>query len=155
MSSIALELSNLSVGRSASDASPLLGEKASGSLVWQLASAVSVRAFGYDPHSFRFTPGRTPMSTVPEVIAAVATYYAVIFGGRIFMADRKPFRPKAVFCAYNLALTTVSAILLVLTLSEAIPMVLRKGAFYSICNDSAWTQELEFLYYVCQRMERV
>lgn len=40
----------------------------------------------------RWIPGQSPISTTPQVVAAVAVYLAVIFGGQALMRGSKPYR---------------------------------------------------------------
>lgn len=52
------------------------------------------------------------------------------------------------FQIHNLLLTLVSGALLVLMLENVIPILYHHGLLYAICNNGAWTQPLELLYYL-------
>ena len=85
--------------------------------------------------------GKTPLSTLPELVAAIATYLAVIFGGRELMKNRPAFTSsiKIPFLVHNLALTFGSGLLLALILEEIVPIWRRNGFYYAICGEGAWT----------------
>ncbi|CCF59057.1 hypothetical protein KAFR_0G00240 [Kazachstania africana CBS 2517] len=100
------------------------------------------------PNEFEFVPGKLPLSTLPEVLAAIATYYIVIFGGRAVLSNSEPFKLNGIFQLHNLLLTSGSFILLVLIAEQAIPVIARHGFYYAICDIGAWTPQLVFLYYV-------
>ncbi|AGO10887.1 AaceriAFR624Wp [[Ashbya] aceris (nom. inval.)] len=100
------------------------------------------------PHEFRFIPGQLPLSELPQVLAAIATYYVVIFGGRALLQRSEPFKLNALFQLHNLFLTTVSLGILVLMVEQLVPIIARQGLFYAICNIGAWTQPMVTLYYM-------
>ncbi|KAJ9118283.1 hypothetical protein QFC22_004194 [Naganishia vaughanmartiniae] len=100
--------------------------------------------------SYRFShwvPGQTPLSTQKEVVAAIVTYLVIIFGGRELMKNRAPFKLQFLFRLHNFFLSAGSAVLLALMLEEIVPMYLKNGAFYSICNTRAFTPRL-ISYYI-------
>lgn len=101
------------------------------------------------PSKFQFVAGEVPLSTGSPVLAAIATYYLVIFGGDfIFKKFKiKPFVLNGPFQVHNVILTTASLSLLLLMAEQIIPMIYKYGLYYAICNENAWTQELEVLYY--------
>ncbi|KAF9913858.1 hypothetical protein BX616_009441 [Lobosporangium transversale] len=98
--------------------------------------------------SFAFQEGVTPFSTSNEVIVWTITYLVVIFGGRELMRNQEPFKLKHLFILHNFLLTVASGALLLLFIENLVPMVARHGLFYAICDDDAWTQRLELLYYL-------
>ncbi|KAI9319237.1 GNS1/SUR4 family-domain-containing protein [Dichotomocladium elegans] len=94
---------------------------------------------GESAANFSFTPGKTPLSTTPEVI----------FGGQWLLKDAsRPINPKFVFRMHNLLLTIVSAALLALLLEQIVPQLVRHGLTYTICSPYGWTQKHEVLYYL-------
>ncbi|KAG0254669.1 hypothetical protein DFQ27_006719 [Actinomortierella ambigua] len=105
-------------------------------------------ATGKSVDSFRFTEGVTPLSTHYEVAMWTITYFVVIFGGRQIMKNQDAFKLKNLFIIHNFLLTTASAALLALFIENLVPILARHGLFYAICNQSAWTQRLELLYYL-------
>ncbi|KAN0061347.1 Fatty acyl-CoA elongase/Polyunsaturated fatty acid specific elongation enzyme [Thecaphora frezii] len=94
--------------------------------------------------------GKTPLSTLPGLVAAIMTYLAVIFGGRELMKNRPAFTSsiKIPFLIHNLALTFGSGLLLVLMLEEIVPIWRRNGFYYAICGEGAWTMKLETFYII-------
>lgn len=100
------------------------------------------------PDKFEFIPGKLPLSTLPEVLAAITTYYVVIFGGRSVLRGNKPFKLNFLFQLHNIFLTTASLTLLFLMAEQLIPMIARNGLYYAICNIGAWTQPMVTLYYM-------
>ena len=101
-------------------------------------------------HLLAWIPGKSPISTLPSLVAAVVTYLAVIFGGRALMKNRAPLTTsiKLPFLVHNLALTFGSGLLLALMLEEIVPIVRRNGIFYGICGEGAWTMKLETYYMI-------
>ncbi|EGV61350.1 Fatty acyl-CoA elongase/Polyunsaturated fatty acid specific elongation enzyme [Yamadazyma tenuis] len=101
------------------------------------------------PSKFEFIAGEVPLSTGKPVLAAIATYYLVIFGGDFIFKKFKitPFVLNGPFQVHNVILTTASSTLLVLMVEQIFPMIYYEGLYYAICSAKAWTQELEVLYY--------
>ncbi|GMM27806.1 fatty acid elongase [Martiniozyma asiatica (nom. inval.)] len=99
---------------------------------------------------FEFVAGETFMSTLPEVIPAIALYYLVVFGGRAVLNafNVRPFVLNGLFQLHNLFLTTLSFILFVSIVEQLIPQLVRHGLFFAICDERAWTRELIVLYYM-------
>ncbi|KAH8084681.1 putative fatty acid elongase [Filobasidium floriforme] len=95
-----------------------------------------------------WVPGKTPMSTTQEVVVGIITYLVVIFGGRELMRNRPAFKLQALFQIHNVILSAGSLLLLVLMLEEIIPLYMRHGAFWSICNTKAFTPRLVSFYIV-------
>lgn len=95
-----------------------------------------------------WVPGRTPLSTDREVIVAIVTYLVVIFGGRELMKSRAPFKLQTLFQIHNVILSAGSLLLLVLMLEEIVPLYLKHGFFWSICNSRAFTPRLVSFYIV-------
>ena len=100
------------------------------------------------PHEFEFVEGELPLSTLPSVAAAIATYYLVIFGGRELLRGFKPFKFNYMFQLHNLLLSSGSLVLLALFIEQLTPMLVRHGIYYGICNIGAWTQPMVTLYYM-------
>ncbi|AET41428.1 elongation of very long chain fatty acids protein Ecym_8137 [Eremothecium cymbalariae DBVPG len=102
----------------------------------------------YVPNEFYFVPGELPLSDIKHVIAAIATYYVVIFGGRAVLKNSEPFKLNFLFQLHNLFLTCASLLLLVLMIEQIIPIIVNHGLFYAMCNIGTWTQPLVTLYYM-------
>lgn len=105
-------------------------------------------ATGNPIDSFVFQEGVTPLSTQAEVAMWTITYLIVIFGGRQVMKNQDAFKLKPLFILHNFLLTIASGALLVLFIENLVPILARHGLFYAICNEGAWTQRLELLYYL-------
>lgn len=101
------------------------------------------------PSNFKWVPGEVPLSTLEPVLGLIATYYIVIFGGNYIFKrfNITPFVLNGPFQVHNVILTTSSLTLLVLMVEQIFPMIYYHGIYYAICDTSAWTQELEVLYY--------
>lgn len=100
------------------------------------------------PNKFEFVAGKLPLSELHEVLAAIAAYYVIIFGGRALLRNTEAFKLNFLFQLHNLFLTTVSFTLLILMVEQLIPMISEKGLYYAICNLGAWTQPMVTLYYM-------
>ncbi|KAF9195300.1 hypothetical protein BGZ51_002815 [Haplosporangium sp. Z 767] len=98
--------------------------------------------------SFVYQKGVTPLSTQYEVVMWTITYFIVIFGGRQIMKTQDAFKLKHIFILHNFLLTLASGALLLLFIENLVPILARHGVFYAICDDGAWTQRLELLYYL-------
>ncbi|KAF9127576.1 hypothetical protein BGW39_005777 [Mortierella sp. 14UC] len=98
--------------------------------------------------SFVFQEGVTPLSTQYEVAMWTVTYFIVIFGGRQIMKSQEAFKLKPFFILHNFLLTIASGALLLLFIENLVPILARHGLFYAICDQGAWTQRLELLYYL-------
>ncbi|KAJ1651390.1 Fatty acyl-CoA elongase/Polyunsaturated fatty acid specific elongation enzyme [Dispira simplex] len=98
--------------------------------------------------SFQYVQGVTPLSTGFESFSIMVTYFVVIFGGQWVMKNFQPIRANFFFQVHNLVLTLISLALLVLFVEQVYPILRAHGLFYSVCNDGAWTQPLELLYYL-------
>ncbi|KAF3317751.1 hypothetical protein TWF173_009577 [Orbilia oligospora] len=115
--------------------------------LWPIFSKVFELVVGYPAEEFEFVHGKTPVSTLPNALAIITVYYIVIFGGKAIMADRKPLRLNALFQIHNVFLTFLSGSLLVLAMEQLIPILLRHGLFYGICNINSYTPKLVVIYY--------
>lgn len=100
------------------------------------------------PHEFEFIEGKLPLSTLNQVIGAILTYYIVIFGGREVLRGSQPFKLNGLFQLHNLILTSVSLLILLLMLEQLLPMLVKHGLYYAICDIGAWTQPMVTLYYM-------
>ncbi|ORX35482.1 ELO family [Kockovaella imperatae] len=90
--------------------------------------------------------GTSPLSTQKAVVAAIGTYLLVIFGGREIMRSRSAYKLTPLFQAHNLFLTAISALILGLMVEEIIPLYLKHGFYWSICNTTAFTPRLITYY---------
>jgi len=121
-----------------------------GIYLWPIFERAFVAIKGYKPQNFRFTPGKTPMSTHFATAAMLISYYIIIFGGRELMRRREPFSLNGLFKIHNFYLTAISGVLLVLYLEQLIPTIVRGGILHAVCDYSGgWTDKLVILYYVC------
>ncbi|KDQ63549.1 hypothetical protein JAAARDRAFT_147988 [Jaapia argillacea MUCL 33604] len=95
-----------------------------------------------------YVRGQTPLSTQTEVFAALASYLTVIFSIRALMTDRPAMKMTKLFQAHNIILSVGSGLLLVLMVEEIAPIFWRGGLFHALCDDEAWTRNLEFYYMI-------
>jgi fatty acid elongase 3 len=117
--------------------------------LWPIFEAVFEPIVGYKPQDFRFVPGETPLSTFKVCAVTLLTYYVIIFGGRELMRNREPFKLNFLFKVHNFYLTAISGILLALFVEQLLPIVVRKGLFFAICDhQGGWTDKLVILYYL-------
>ncbi|MBE7182117.1 MAG: elongation of very long chain fatty acids protein, partial [Terriglobus roseus] len=117
--------------------------------LWPLFEKAFELVKGYKPQEFRFTPGTTPMSTLPETAVMLVSYYVVILGGREVMKDREALKLNGLFKIHNFYLTAISAVLLALFAEQLVPTLARHGLFYGICEHAGgWTDRLVVLYYL-------
>jgi hypothetical protein len=117
--------------------------------LWPIFEAVFEPIVGYKPQDFRFVPGETPLSTFKTCAVTLFTYYVIIFGGRELMRNREPFKLNFLFKVHNFYLTAISGILLALFVEQLLPIVVRKGLFFAICDhQGGWTDKLVILYYL-------
>jgi hypothetical protein len=91
-----------------------------------------------------YVPGKTPMSTMPVVVTALAGYLAVIFGIREVQKSREAQKLNTLFRIHNLVLSGGSALLLALILEEIVPILWRDGPYAAICATSSWTPVCSF-----------
>lgn len=120
-----------------------------GIYLWPIFRYLVFAVVGWDIETFHYEyNGKYPLSSVPEVAAAIAGYYISIFTARWLLTKVRPIRFTFFFRLHNLILTLMSATLLLLLLEQVVPVIIRHGVFYSICNDNAWTQKTELLYYL-------
>lgn len=115
--------------------------------------------------------GKTPLSDINVVVAAMITYLVTIFSLRAYIRSLKaqrnggspaatpekgkrepPLIPssyiKYPFLVHNIALSVGSGWLLALMLEEILPIVWRNGPYYSICSPGAWTMRMETFYII-------
>jgi len=100
------------------------------------------------PHLTSFLPGKTPLSTITEVVIAMIFYLTSIFGIQAFMVHRKPQRLQFLFQAHNAFLSAGSLVLLILILEEILPVWWHKGLFAAMCAKESWNDRMEFYYMV-------
>jgi len=96
---------------------------------------------------FKFVGGVTPMSTIREVVSAIAIYLVVIYAVQYFMKFMKPFSLKGLFIVHNILLSGGSLILLLLILESIAPRILRNGLFWGICSEELWDDKRLELYF--------
>ncbi|CCE61340.1 hypothetical protein TPHA_0A02570 [Tetrapisispora phaffii CBS 4417] len=99
------------------------------------------------PNQFEYIPETLPLGNLKQVLAAIATYYLVIFGGREVLRNVQPLKLNFLFQLHNLFLTSISLMLLILMVEQLVPIIYNNGLFYAICNIGAWTQPMVTLYY--------
>lgn len=117
--------------------------------LWPLFSQAFSAVAGFSPEKFVFVPQVTPLSTIQSCAVMLITYYVTIFTGRELMKNREPFNLNGLFMVHNLYLTVISGILLALFIEQLVPVVVRNGVFYAICDPrGGWTAPLVTLYYV-------
>ncbi|KAF8745560.1 hypothetical protein AX14_006882 [Amanita brunnescens Koide BX004] len=104
--------------------------------------------FRVPAHYTSYVQGKTPLSTTPEVVTALASYLAIVFGIRAYMTNKQPQKLTTLFQAHNIILSAGSFVLLVLMLEETIPIIWTKGLYNALCSDEAWTTRLEFYYMI-------
>jgi len=101
--------------------------------------------------------GITPLSTWPTVIAALATYLAIVFGVQELMRSRQPMKLTALFQLHNIVLSSGSLLLLMLMVEEIVPMIYKNGLFNAMCSVNSWTPVCIFdpylfiVIYMCRR----
>ncbi|OCK79742.1 elongation of fatty acids protein 3 [Lepidopterella palustris CBS 459.81] len=117
--------------------------------LWPIFEKGFGSVMGYRPQDFRFVPGETPISTLKATAAILLSYYIIIFGGREVMRNRSPFTLSFLFKVHNLYLTVISGCLLVLFAEQLIPIVVRRGIFFAICDhQGGWSDKMVILYYL-------
>lgn len=115
---------------------------------WTNFNKLWLSTTGYSAQNFKFIPGKTALSTLPECLAMIVLYLVVVFGGQEFMRNRPAYKLNTLFMAHNFFLTAVSGALLVLFIEQLIPTLWRRGLYENICGASGWTPQLVTLYYV-------
>ncbi|KAJ1884688.1 Fatty acyl-CoA elongase/Polyunsaturated fatty acid specific elongation enzyme, partial [Kickxella alabastrina] len=105
-------------------------------------------AAGYDKSQWRWVNGTTYLSTWQEVGLGMIVYLGAIFSIQFLMRSHKGFKLNRLAQVHNLILTLVSLVLLVLFVEELAPIISEGGLFYAVCDQRAWTQRLEVLYYL-------
>ena len=53
--------------------------------LWPIFDKIYEKVVGTPAHDFHFLPGHTPLSTIPEVVGAIAAYYIIIWVGYTIM----------------------------------------------------------------------
>lgn len=86
-----------------------------------------------------YVPGKTPLSTMPVVWVALASYLAIIFGIQEIMRDRPAQKLNTLFRIHNAFLTIGSGLLLALTWEEVGSVWLRSNAYDTMCHEKSWT----------------
>jgi hypothetical protein len=91
-------------------------------------------------HYTHYVNGKTPLSTTPEVIAALVGYLVLVFGIREYMKDKQPIKLNILFQLHNVLLSAGSLLLLLLMVEEVAPIAWKHGLFHAMCNDNSWTR---------------
>ena len=94
--------------------------------------------------------GKTPLSTTSAVISVLAGYLAVVFGTKVLMTNRQPYKLTTLFQLHNILLSSGSALLLALILEEIVARIWRHGIRHAICDQEAWTSVS--IYVVSQQL---
>lgn len=116
--------------------------------LWASFDKVSSSLLHIRPSEFEFVRGRTSLSTFQETASLLVAYYAIIFGGREVMRNRKAFDLNNAFKVHNFALSIASGVMLALFMEQLVPALFQYGIFDTVCGSPGWTQPLETLYYV-------
>lgn len=116
--------------------------------LWPIFSKGWEAIFGYPAEEFIFISGETPISTLPWSLSIITAYYAIIFGGKWYMSDKKALKLNALFQIHNVFLTLLSGMLLVLFIEQLSPILLRHGMFHAVCSYKSYTPKLIVLYYL-------
>lgn len=95
-----------------------------------------------------YVNGKTPFSTLQEVVPALVAYLVIIFGTQWFMKDKPAYKLQVPFQIHNIFLSSGSLLLMSLILEEVVPMVWKNGLFWGMCSDDMWTNRLEFYYMI-------
>jgi fatty acid elongase 3 len=90
-------------------------------------------------HLTTYTPGISPFSTNKSVCWAIVVYLVTIFGIQEYRKNRPALKLTALFQTHNIILTVGSAVLLLLVLEEALPILWKHGLYYALCDEGAWT----------------
>jgi len=109
---------------------------------------LAIIPFRLPPHLTTYTPGESPFSTNKSVFLAIVLYLVTIFGIQEYQKGRPALKLTALFQAHNVILTVGSAVLLLLAMEEAIPLIWNHGLYYALCDEGAWTSRLEFYYMI-------
>ncbi|CAN6672260.1 fatty acid elongase 2 [Trichomonascus vanleenenianus] len=121
-----------------------------GIYLWSVFDYASEKILGSPASAFKFVKDdpSLPFSSTYQVVAAIVTYYIVIFGGREVLRCAPVIKLNWLFRLHNFALTVISFTLLILLVEQLIPILVRHGLLYAICNSGSWTQPIVTLYYL-------
>lgn len=100
------------------------------------------------PNEFHFEVHEVPLSSLKSVLGTITLYYLVILGGQHLLKGQRPLKLNFLFQFHNLFLTSASLVVLLLLLEQIVPIIRKKGLFFSICDMGAWTQPIMTLYYI-------
>jgi len=90
-------------------------------------------------HLSHYVPGKTPLSTLPVVSAALASYLVIIFGIQEVMRDRPPQKLNTLFRIHNAFLTLGSGLLLALMVEEVVSIWAKSDIYRTMCDETSWT----------------
>lgn len=86
-----------------------------------------------------YVVGKTPLSTPQEVFPTLVAYLVIIFGIQAWMKDRPPYKLQFLFRLHNAFLSSGSLLLVLCIMEEVIPLYLKHGTFWALCNENMWT----------------
>ncbi|KAF9015161.1 elongase [Cyathus striatus] len=109
---------------------------------------LSIIPFRLPSHLSSYVQGVTPLSTTPVVVAALATYLAIVSGICVVMKNQQPLKLTTLFQIHNIILSSGSLLLLALMLEEIVPIAWKNGFHHAICSEEAWTPRMEFYYMI-------
>lgn len=125
-------------------------ERPFGLHLWPIFDYAFEKVIGYPASQFEFIYNKTFMANGYQAIAVICAYYVIIFGGRSLMNSLNiaPLKLNYLFQLHNIFLTVASLILLLLSIEQILPIIVKDGIFGAICYESSFTQPLVTLYYL-------
>ncbi|WEJ97188.1 Elongation of fatty acids protein [Yamadazyma tenuis] len=125
-------------------------ERPFGVHLWPIFDYAFERVVGYPATQFEFLHNQTFLANGYHAVGVIIVYYLVIFGGRFVMTtlDVPALKLNLLFQLHNLVLTAGSGILLLLSIEQVLPIIVKDGIFGAICYETAFTQKLVTLYYL-------
>jgi hypothetical protein len=87
-------------------------------------------------YEFEFVAGKTPLSSLQDVLGAVSLYLLTLVVLRRVMASRDPLKLRGLGALHNLILSTFSLVTLVAILYYLVPIWATQGTFAIACDPS-------------------